>query len=141
MEELIKQLHRGNFSCVMAHQERIRTFNRRGIIDLYELYEQEPAFLYGAKIADKVIGKGAAALMIISGVREVYADVISESATDLFDKQGVSYRYASQVPYIVNRDKTGMCPLETRCLTSHSVDELLPIITAFVEELRRQTPQ
>jgi iron complex outermembrane receptor protein len=38
--------------------------------------------LDGASIADKVIGKGAAALMIAGCIKEVYADVISEAAME-----------------------------------------------------------
>ena len=34
----------------------------------------------GAAIADKVIGKGAAALMVLGGFKTVYADIISTPA-------------------------------------------------------------
>ena len=69
MEELINLLHSGGYSCVIANGDNIRTFTQRGVADLYDLLTQEPDFLKGASIADKVVGKGAAALMILGGIR------------------------------------------------------------------------
>lgn len=71
MEELINLLHSGGYSCVIANGDNIRTFTQRGVADLYDLLTQEPDFLKGASIADKVVGKGAAALMILGGIREL----------------------------------------------------------------------
>ena len=65
IEELIDLLHSGGYSCAIANRDIIRTFTQRGVADLYDLLTQEPDFLKGALIADKVVGKGAAALMIL----------------------------------------------------------------------------
>ena len=72
MEELINLLHSGGYSCVIANGDNIRTFTQRGVADLYDLLTQEPDFLKGASIVDKVVGKGAAALMILGGIRELH---------------------------------------------------------------------
>lgn len=37
--------------------EEVRTFTQRGVADLYDLYQADSAFMKGAAIADKVIGK------------------------------------------------------------------------------------
>lgn len=84
MEELINLLHTGGYSCVIANEGKIRTFTQRGVADLYDLLTREPEFLKGALIADKVVGKGAAALMILGGIKELYTDVVSSNAMDLF---------------------------------------------------------
>lgn len=76
MEELINLLHSGGYSCVIANGEVHRTFTQRGVADLYDLLTQEPDFLRGASIADKVVGKGAAALMILGGIKELYTDIM-----------------------------------------------------------------
>ncbi len=41
----------------------MRIFRERGVADLFRLQHEEPQLLRGAFIADKVVGKGAAALM------------------------------------------------------------------------------
>ena len=71
MNQLISLLHEGGFSCVIANHGETRTFSQRGVADLYELYNTDPTFMQGATIADKVVGKGAAALMIMGGMAEV----------------------------------------------------------------------
>ena len=58
MNHLISLLHEGGFSCVIANQGETRTFTQRGVADLYTLYNNDPAFMQGAVIADKVVGKG-----------------------------------------------------------------------------------
>lgn len=55
MEELINLLHSGEYSCVIANEGKVRTFTQRGVADLYDLLTQEPDFLKGALIADKVV--------------------------------------------------------------------------------------
>ena len=70
MEKLINLLHTGGYSCTIANGGKIRTFTQRGVADLYDLLTQEPEFLKGALIADKVVGKGAAALMILGGIKD-----------------------------------------------------------------------
>ena len=50
----------------MKNREEVRTFTQRGVADLYDLYQADSAFMKGAAIADKVIGKGAAALMVLA---------------------------------------------------------------------------
>ena len=57
MEELINLLHTGGYSCTIANKGEIRTFTQRGVADIYDLLTQEPEFLKGASIADKVVGK------------------------------------------------------------------------------------
>ena len=43
-------------------------FNHSGVKDLYTLVPTNPKLLHRAYLADKVVGKGAAALMIIGGI-------------------------------------------------------------------------
>ena len=69
MKELIEKLHAGGYSCVIANGDCIRTFTQRGVADLYDLLVQDADFLKGASVADKVIGKAAAALMVVGGVK------------------------------------------------------------------------
>lgn len=135
MDELIKLLHEGNYSCVIKKKE-IRIFTQRGITDLYDLLNTDPAFLRGAQIADKVIGKAAAALMVLGGVQEVYTDIISEPALVLLRRANIKLDCMQVVPRIQNRDRTGWCPLETLCYELESPEAMYPVIQNFVERMR-----
>lgn len=136
MEELINLLHSGEYSCVIANEGKVRTFTQRGVADLYDLLTQEPDFLKGALIADKVVGKGAAALMISGGIKELYTDIISSKAMDLFRTSDVKVGFGQEVPFIWNRDHTEWCPVETMCSEEESAEAILPLIRDFLEKVR-----
>lgn len=138
MEELINLLHSGGYSCVIANNGKVRTFTQRGVADLYDLLTQEPEFLKGALIADKVVGKGAAALIVLGGVKELYTDIVSSKAMELFRASGVKVVFAQEVPFIWNRDHTGWCPVETLCSEEESAEAILPLIRGFLEKIRNK---
>ena len=94
-------------------------FHRRGVADLMTLLADTPALLQGALVADKVIGKGAALLMVYGGVSEVWADVISDSAAQVLQEAGIPCAFGQRVPYIINRQGDGMCPIEA---LMHDID-------------------
>lgn len=131
MEEIVNLLHEGNYSCVVRNGG-IHTFTQRGVIDLYDLLVHRPEVLRGAEIADKVVGKGAAALMVLGGVVRLHADVLSEHALRLLEACGVLVCYDMLVPFIENRTKTGWCPVETLCRDVRTAEECLPLIQDFL---------
>lgn len=133
MNVLIARLHQDKCSCVIRNQV-IRTFNRRGIDDFYQLLKEEPETLMGAEVADRVIGKAIAAIMVKGGVRRVYADLISLSALILLRNAGISTDYQQLVTYIKNRRHTGWCPVEAMCYNGQTVDEIMPIIDRFAAQ-------
>ena len=132
---LIDMLLSGHHSLVVGGTT-VRTFDGRGGSDLYRLYTEEPMTLHGAVVADKVVGKGAAALMAVMGVAEVYAHVISQPAYDLLCSSGAVVTYGTLVPNIINRTGTGLCPLETRCLPCLTAEECIPRIDGFIRQMR-----
>lgn len=131
MENLISLLYHGHHSLVVANGE-VYTFSGRGISDLYALLTDDPGFLQGASVADKIVGKGAAALMVLGGVQEAYAGVISTPALSLFRKSSITVRFGQEVPNIINRAGDGICPVEHLCMDCTTAAECLPLITEFI---------
>ena len=70
-------------------------------------------------MADKVIGKAAAFLLIKGNVKAVYAEIISNHALDTLQQTDILVQYQKVVPYIINRNKDGMCPMEETVLMMH----------------------
>lgn len=134
MDELVQILRNGNHSLVVSGNE-IRTFDGRGISDLYNLLTEHPDWLQGASVADKVVGKGAAALLILGGVRELFAGVISTSALGLFKDTGIAVHFDREVPYIVNRKGDGVCPVEALCKEYRTAVQCLPAIKEFMMKM------
>lgn len=133
-QNLIDYLFAEKCSCVLRNGNEIRVFRGRGVADLYRLLKKEPEFLDGAFIADKVVGKAAAALMILGGVRKVFADVISRPARSLFLKKRIKVDFTIEVPHIINRTRTDWCPLEKRCVNAITAEDCLPIVDGFITE-------
>lgn len=131
-EDLIGALFTGKYLGVVRSKKGVRMFHKRGVEDLYRLLKEEPSFLEGAFVADKVVGKAAAALMVLGGVKEVFADVISEPAYNLLDGSQVFITYALKVPHIFNRNQIDLCPLENLCAAAMTAEECLPIIETFI---------
>ncbi len=128
-------LHCEGCSCVIRNGEQVRTFWERGVKDLYTLYTADSQLLSGADVADKVVGRAAASIMILGGVRRVYADTISQLALELFAQNNVEISYNQVVPYIINRAKTDLCPLERATKDLESLEEIFAAIEAFVSSL------
>ena len=99
---------------VMNKNGEIREFYNRRVIDIVSLIKSEENFLDGAIIADKVIGKVASALLVLAGVKEIYARTISEYAIEVLENNNIKYSFRNRVDYIINNDKTGMCPMENK---------------------------
>lgn len=134
-QNLIDYLFAEKCSCVLRNGNEIRVFRGRGVADIYRLLKEEPEFLDGAFIADKVVGKAAAALMILGGVRKVFADVISRPAHNLFLQNRIKVDFTIEVPHIINRTRTDWCPLEKRCVNAVTAEDCLPIVDGFITEM------
>ncbi|MBQ3008705.1 MAG: DUF1893 domain-containing protein, partial [Oscillospiraceae bacterium] len=88
----------------------------------------------GFSAADKVIGRGAAFLYILLGIKHIYVKVISQPSLELLEKHGVDVVYDELVPAIKNRDNTGFCPIESSVTGIDDVNDAL-------ERIRRKTEQ
>lgn len=137
MEEIIRLLYQERCSCIISNGT-IRLFRQKGVADLYELWTREPGFLKNASVADKVIGKAAAALLTAGKVKEVYADVISQPALHLLQEAHIKTSFKQTVDHIENRNQTGWCPLEALCYPVTSLAEILSVIRKFIEIQHRQ---
>lgn len=136
MKELIDILHEKKCSCVIRKGNTIRTFNQRGVADLYDLVMKEAEFLNGAEIADKVVGKGAAALMTSGGIARLHADVISKPAMSLFEKNNIEVTYTTLTDGIINRKGDGPCPVESMCSKTDDVSKMVEMIGTFIENMK-----
>ena len=125
LEEIKNILHEKDASLVVcfANGEVKEYYNDR-IIDIKNILLEDEKALNGAIVADKVIGKTAGALLAVGGVKEVYADVMSSLIIPIFEENNIKYEYREKVDYIVNKDKTGMCPMENKYKDVKDIKEI-----------------
>lgn len=91
----------------------------------------------GWRLCDKVVGKAAAYLHIILGVREIYAEVISEPAKALLEENNVTVNADTIVPAILNEAKDGPCPLETAVENITDVNDSIMAIELALKRMEK----
>lgn len=111
LDRAVSLLHSGGYTCVLCSPDCTLTNTKSGIVPLMELLEQHHKLPDGC-LADKIIGKAAAMLLLLLQVKGVYGDVMSTEACDILTSAGIEVRYGTLVPMIINRQGTGACPME-----------------------------
>lgn len=91
----------------------------------------------GWRLCDKVVGKAAAFLHIILGVREIYAGVISEPAKALLEENNITVNADTIVPAILNEAKDGPCPLETAVENITDVNDSIMAIELTLKRMEK----
>lgn len=133
MKQLIDILHNEGLTLVIKSADgNLHRFTQRGVKDLVSLVSECPEVLQGSIIADKAVGKAAAACMVVGGVRQVHADVMSEPALAMLQNHGVDAQYSQLVDHIINRTGTDCCPMER---LSRDEDDPAVIIQKVKEKL------
>ena len=113
MERLIEILRREQCSLVVEDASgEVTTYNEPGVRDLIWLLDNEPVRLNGARVADKVIGRAAAALLSKGGVAVVHGEVMSRLALPLLEGAGVKVSWSTLVDAIVVPEGDTRCRLE-----------------------------
>ena len=130
-EELVVELREGRSNCIIVKGEEIFKFSLPGVKTLMTLLKEDPSLLKDSIVLDKVVGKGAAALMILGEVAEIYAELISEHAINLLETTGIKFSYREKVPFIENNTKTGLCPIEKLSVTSDNPSVIYKKILDF----------
>lgn len=124
-DSLKEILYQKNASLVVKYQNgEIKEYYQNRVKDIKEILQSDENALKGAIIADKVIGKLAGSLLAVGGVKAIYADVLSEYAIPVMEKYGIKYEYKAKVPYIINKDKTGMCPMENKFKDEEDIQKI-----------------
>ena len=107
----------GSFTCVVRTTAgEILTSDAHGIRPPLLWLREDPDLLRGADVSDRVIGKAAALLFCHGGVRSIWAEKMSEAAVDFLNAADIAHAYDALVPAILNREGTGLCPMEQKVI-------------------------
>lgn len=115
----------------------IFTSSDKGIKPLYTAVKEQKEELENSSVADRVTGRAAAMLCAYAGVKQLKTKLISDNAVNVLKETSIIYEYDEHAPYIKNRDKTGMCPVETLSLKAENMDDLLAGIESFLDSIKK----
>ena len=68
--------------------------------------------LRGFSAADQIVGKAAAMLFVKAGIAAVYGEVMSQAGAEFLAANGIPYSFGTLTAQIINRQGTGICPME-----------------------------
>lgn len=125
---MLDMLNQQGLSLLVFNHDSLTTHANRGVQDLLLLLSDQPERLKGAVAADKIIGKAAAAIMATGGVKEVHTNIISTPAKELLEDQGILVFATEEVPMILNRDRSSMCPIDTQIADIESIEECVNVL-------------
>ncbi len=139
LQMAIETLLDSELTCVV-YDENGHCFSseERGVKPLLSLLTDNKDGISGMYVADKIIGKAAAMLMVYGRVKECYGQIISTPALELLDRNSIPVSYDIEVHYIENKDRTDVCPLE-KCVSGiEDPQEGFTALHTLVEEMRRK---
>jgi len=122
----------GHTCVVRTAGGEVLTCDEHGILPPLRWLREAPGLLRGADVADRVIGRAAALLFAHGGVRSVWAARMSETARDFLQTTGIAFEYEELVPAILNRDGTGLCPMEQKALGIAAPGEAFRVFDGLV---------
>ena len=129
-------LESGGYTLVLDDGNTLLTSKARGVAPLLAFLE-EGRDLSAFRAVDKVVGKAAAFLYLLLGIRSIYAITVSESALALLRENGVLVEYHQCVPRIRNREGSGFCPMESAVFEEQDPKSALVAIKQTLFKLRK----
>lgn len=137
LDKIYNILITGDYSLVICSKRGgLHTFRGRGVIDLFNLYNDLPDVLDGALVADKAVGLGAAVLMSLGNISKLKTPVISRDAYELLRRSNITVEAEIIADFLKNRSGTGRCPLEERLRSLNNPDliDMLTEIKLFLQD-------
>ena len=113
LEVAKEALRRGGYSLVIVKDGRmIYASKSHGIGGILRAIEELDNQIEGASVADRIIGKAAALLLVYSKVKDAYAVIISRSGLETLRSHGIQVDYENLVRKILDRSGREICPFE-----------------------------
>lgn len=128
-----------DYTCVILDKTNILfTSQDSGVKPILDFYHQYGPSTTPLTVVDKIMGRSAVLLAKLINANKIYTPIISEDALSLAKFYDIECTYNSVVPYIINRDKTGRCPIEASVLGVTDVLEGYSVIIKTLQKLSKK---
>ena len=110
----------------------IFTSSKDGLLPLLEYIDKFAPYEKNVTVFDQVVGNAAALLLKKLFCNEINSPLGSELAAKTLSSFGINYHFAEIVPYIQNRSRKDMCPMEKLSINKQPEE--------FYQAVREQYP-
>ena len=93
--------------------------------------------LTGYSVADLVVGKAAALLMVKCNIKAVFAKTLSKSGQEVLKANNIPVEYEVLAEKIINREGTDVCPMEKTVLNTDDPEEGYVLLKAKIESMKK----
>ena len=83
-----------------------------GVKGLVEFIDEYCTKLENLIIFDKIVGRGAALLIVFLKAKEVFTKIISESGKKVLEESNIEFHFKETVSNIMNKKGNDICPIE-----------------------------
>lgn len=135
LKKAIRLIDENKATCVVVRDGKIISCESPvGISHLLKLYEE--GLLKDSYVADTVIGKAAAMIFSLAGVKGCYGMTLSELGAEWLSKNNIPYSFKEKTEIIINRKGDGMCPMEETVLEVSDHNEAVKLLKNKVRLLK-----
>ncbi|BAL80567.1 DUF1893 domain-containing protein [Caldisericum exile] len=123
--------------AIFMDNELIYSDTMTGISPIFNFVKENLNNLKNLKnlyIGDRIVGKAGAMLISLLKPKYVYAHILSKSGKEILERYKIDFEFDTLTNYIINRDKTGLCPFENAVL---NVSDPLTAISIIEETLKK----
>ncbi|MEN9632141.1 MAG: hypothetical protein RL077_545 [Verrucomicrobiota bacterium] len=141
LEQARQRLDAGQIAFVLVKEGKfVATGDDYGVRELLAAVDRLGEHACGASLADKIVGKAVALIVVHARISAVTTRVASESAVKLLKSHDVPLHAATVVPQVLNRRGDGPCPMEKATMPFEDARLGLETLRAFIEARRAGVP-
>lgn len=132
-------LESGNHTCVLCKGDAVYISDKSGIAPMVG-FISEGVDLKGFSVADKIVGKAAAMLFVLAGIKNAYGEVMSIGGLEFLQTNGIDASYSVLTEKIINRTGTDICPMEKTVKDISSPEDAFSAIKETIKKLKEGKP-
>ena len=135
-EEAKKMLGTDGITCIVLKDGAEPLISRiRGVRPVIQWIEEGADLKYAA-VFDTIVGRAAGMMYALAGAGYVYGRVMSRGGAAELEKAGIAHECGESVEIIVNRQGTGMCPMEQSVAEITDPREALTALKAKIAQMQ-----
>lgn len=127
--------------AIFKDNELIYSSSDPGITPIYNFVKENfhrIDTLTNLYIGDKIVGKAGTLLMVLLKPKFVYAQILSKSGKEILERYKINFECDTETEYIINRDRTGLCPFEKAVLNIEDPINAVDKIEETLSNLRKK---
>lgn len=140
--ELVRDiLNTSDVSIVVVKNSQVLTKKKGdGIKPILDAIEELGEDMHESILGDRILGKASALLCRYANIKAVYSPQATKTAIALLIMGGIPVQVDHMIPYITNRDGSGLCPFERMLENVTDPENAYNILTEKIKKGFR-TPQ